>query len=128
MSYSPWGRKELDTTERLSTDGSASWTRIHPPWGSKIHSPFGCRLKVGLTQSFYQNFRPAWILIHTSDFHTSLSLMPTLPPSQPSLPTAYQLPRPFSSCSPSCSPAARHRVQPLHLEEQILLPSQLLSE
>ena len=72
--------------------------------------------------------RPARILIHTSDFHTSLSLLPTLPPSHPALPTAYQLPRPFSSCSPSHSPAARSGVQPLHLEEQIPLPSQLLSE
>ena len=63
--------------------------------------------------------RPARILIHTSNFHTSLSLLPTLPPSHPALPTAYQLPRPFSSCSLSHSPAARSGVQPLHLEEQI---------
>ena len=64
MGYSPWGRKELDTTEQLSTHTHYSpESQVHPIWsvtsgdnilvnGEKSHCPsigyllrlrFGCR-------------------------------------------------------------------------------------
>lgn len=91
---------------------------------SQIHFPFGCKLNC--------RSHPALLLEHPG---LPGLFAPAFPVQACSLcmtlilftPCLY-LPLPFSSCSPSHSPAARHGVQPFHLEEQIPLPLQLLSK
>lgn len=65
-------------------------------------------------------------------FLCALALSSTSLPSLPILPLphspCHQSPSPFPSCYAPPSPAARRGLQPFHLEQQILLPSQLLSE